>query len=103
MITNRRELIDYCLRALGSPVIEINVADVQVEDRIDDALDMYWQYHGDGSMSQYMSIQVDEDLLKNKFFDLPPGVMGVSGLFPVGNTLGLAYQFFFSIRICIYR
>ena len=95
MITNRRELIDYCLRALGSPVIEINVADVQVEDRIDDALDMYWQYHGDGQMAQYMSIQVDEDLLKNKFFDLPPGVMGVTGLFPVGNTfnkLSLSYQ-----------
>ena len=38
---SRDTLIDYCLRALGHPVIEINVDDDQVSDRVDEALQFY--------------------------------------------------------------
>ena len=52
-ITNRTDFKTYCLRRLGFPVIEINVDDDQVEDRIDDAL-QYWQdYHFDGLQKVY--------------------------------------------------
>jgi hypothetical protein len=52
-ITNRDDFKQYCLRRLGFPVIEINVDDDQVEDRIDDAL-QYWQdYHFDGLQKVY--------------------------------------------------
>tara|TARA_E500000178_G_scaffold346160_1_gene397339 strand:+ start:1394 stop:2200 length:807 start_codon:yes stop_codon:yes gene_type:complete len=44
---SRQSLIDYCLRALGDPVIEINVDEDQLEDRIDEALQFYQEYHGD--------------------------------------------------------
>lgn len=44
---SRSTLIDYCLRSLGSPVIEINVDDDQVGDRIDEALQLYQTYHAD--------------------------------------------------------
>ena len=40
---------DYCLRALGKPVVEINVDDDQVDDRIDEALEYWRDYHFDGS------------------------------------------------------
>ena len=43
----RQELIDYCLRSLGHPVIEINVDDDQLEDRVDEAIQYYQEYHGD--------------------------------------------------------
>ena len=46
-ISSRQGLIDYCLRRLGFPVIEINVDDDQVEDRIDDALQYFQEYHFD--------------------------------------------------------
>ena len=39
--TTRQGLIDYCLRALGAPVIEINIDDDQVEDRIDEAIAVF--------------------------------------------------------------
>ena len=39
---------EYCLRSLGKPVIEINVDPDQVEDRIDEALQYFSQYHYDG-------------------------------------------------------
>ena len=52
-ITNRQDFTDYCLRRLGFPVIQINVDDDQVQDRIDDAL-QYWQdYHYDGLQKVY--------------------------------------------------
>jgi len=55
MAVNSREgLKQYCLRALGSPVLEINVDDDQLEDRIDEALEYWRQYHSDGVEQIYM-------------------------------------------------
>lgn len=54
----RSEFKEYCLRRLGKPVIEINVDDDQVEDRIDEALRYYWDYHFDGSDKQYYKYQI---------------------------------------------
>jgi len=47
-VASRQELIDYCLRRLGFPVIEINVDEDQIEDRIDDALQYFQEFHFDG-------------------------------------------------------
>ena len=44
----REELKQYCLRKLGAPVIEINVDDSQLEDRIDEAISLFTEYHFDG-------------------------------------------------------
>ena len=60
-ITTRETLKQYCLRALGKPVIEINVEDDQVEDRIDEALQYFAQYHYDGTERMYLKYQVSED------------------------------------------
>ena len=51
--TTRSEFKEYCLRKLGKPVIEINVDDDQVDDRIDEALKYYYDYHFDGIEKQY--------------------------------------------------
>ncbi len=47
--TTRAQFKDYCLRRLGHPVIQINVDDDQIEDRIDDALSFWSDYHYDGT------------------------------------------------------
>jgi hypothetical protein len=49
----RPEFKEYCLRKLGKPVLEINVDDDQTEDRIDEALKYYYDYHFDGTEKQY--------------------------------------------------
>ena len=51
--TSRSDFKEYCLRKLGKPVIEINVDDDQVDDRIDEALKFYYDYHFDGVEKQY--------------------------------------------------
>jgi len=60
-LASRQELIDYCLRRLGFPVIEINVDEDQVSDRIDDALQFWYEYHFDGRQKTFISHQISGD------------------------------------------
>ena len=53
----RESLKQYALRALGKPVIEINVDDDQLEDRIDEAVQYFAQYHYDGVKRTYLKYQ----------------------------------------------
>lgn len=55
---SREDLKEYCLRDLGAPVLEINVDDDQLEDRIDQALDIFRLYHYDGIEKIYLKHQV---------------------------------------------
>lgn len=57
-VTSRETLKQYCLRALGAPVLEINVDDDQLEDRIDEALDYWNLYHYEGVEQIYMKHQI---------------------------------------------
>jgi len=57
-LSTRQELIDYCLRRLGFPVIEINVDEDQINDRIDDALQYWQEYHFDGTERTYVQHEI---------------------------------------------
>ena len=46
---SRQTFIDYCLRKLGDPVIEVNVDPDQIEDKVDDALQKYREFHSDAT------------------------------------------------------
>jgi len=56
----RTEFAEYCLRALGAPVLEINVSDEQIDDRIDFALKTWWDYHFDGTEKLYYKYILQE-------------------------------------------
>jgi hypothetical protein len=62
-LSTRQELIDYCLRRLGFPVIEINVDEDQISDRIDDALQYWYEYHFDGRQKIFIEHQITGDTL----------------------------------------
>jgi hypothetical protein len=68
--TNRQELIEYCLRRLGKPVVEINVDDDQLQDRADDAFQFFSEYHYDGIERVYLKHQITQDNIDNGFIDL---------------------------------
>lgn len=61
---SRQELIDYCLRNLGHPVLEINVDDDQIEDRIDEAFQFYREYHFDAVEKVYLSEKINASTLR---------------------------------------
>jgi hypothetical protein len=83
--TTRDQFKEYCLRRLGKPVIEINVDEDQVEDRIDDALRYYWDYHFDGTERQYYKHQVTADDVTNKYITLPDNIIGAVSVFSIGD------------------
>ena len=70
----REQLKQYALRTLGKPVIEINVDDDQAEDRLDEALQYFAQYHYDGVERTYLKYKVTqadvEKIAKEKMKDL---------------------------------
>ncbi len=64
---SRQELIDYCLRKLGAPVLEINVSDEQIDDLVDDALQLFNDRHFDGVERMYLKYKITEqDLNRGK-------------------------------------
>jgi len=90
----RQELIDYCLRSLGAPVLEINVDDEQLEDRVDEALQWFREHHPDGSRRHYLSFEMSEDIIEQGYFDLGDrSVSTVIRMFPI-NTVSQTTNFF---------
>ena len=85
--TSRTELKDYCLRRLGYPVVDINVDDEQVEDRIDDALKYYQDYHYDGTERIFLKHQVTADDIANEYITIPEAVIGVVRVFDIGDAI----------------
>ena len=59
--SSRTELADYCRRQLGAPVLEINVADEQVDDIIDDAVQYFQERHFDGVAQAYLKYKITQD------------------------------------------
>lgn len=62
--STRQQLIDHCLRELGHPVLEINVDDDQLEDRIDDAFQFYREFHFDAVEMVYLKQEVTPSVLQ---------------------------------------
>ena len=58
---SREELTNYCLRQLGEPVVEVNVADEQLEDLIDDGIQYFQERHFDGVERMYLKYKLTED------------------------------------------
>ena len=109
----RETLKQYALRSLGKPVIEINVDNDQLEDRLDEALQFYAQYHYDGIRRTYLKYQVtsqDKARLQaslgstetatknsvsstwyegNNFLVVPETVIGVTNIFPFSDKASM--------------
>jgi hypothetical protein len=96
--TTRTEFKDYCLRRLGFPVIQINVDDDQVEDRIDEALQFWSDYHYDGTEKMFMKHRITQQDIDRGWIYCPDAVIFVTGVFPFDdsnssiNMFDLRYQ-----------
>ena len=85
-IASRQNLTDYCLRSLGSPVLEINVDDDQVSDRIDDAIQFYQNFHSDSVIRQFYRYQVTQTDYDNQYITLPDELIYVLRVLPIGTS-----------------
>jgi hypothetical protein len=83
---SRDQMKDWCLRQLGFPVIEINVDDDQVEDRIDEAFSYFQQFHFDAGERWYLKHQITSTDIANEYIPIPDSIIGVNRIFPIGST-----------------
>ena len=106
--STKAEFKDYCLRQLGAPVLEINVDDDQIDDRIDDALQYFRERHYDGSERMYLKHQFTEDDVtrfqtqnevqsttapdaagwenRKNFLEIPEHVFGISKVYGISSS-----------------
>jgi hypothetical protein len=118
--STKQELIDYCKRQLGAPVLQINIDSAQEDDIIDQAIQYYHEYHFDGIERMYLKHQFtaddvtrfttsDEDTTapnadawenRNNYIECPDSVIGISKVFGVSsnflrnNLFGLSNQYY---------
>jgi hypothetical protein len=88
-VANREQLKDYCLRALGAPLIEIDIDENALQDRIDEALDFFREYYFDGADHCYYKHEVTQADITNKYITVPDYIWGVTSIFPVSNSSGI--------------
>jgi hypothetical protein len=90
----RQQLIDYSLRRLGEPVIEINVDEDQLQDKVDDALIYYRDYHSDATKKIYLKHLITAADVANEYITLSSEIIFVSKLFPISSTFNTSFNFF---------
>ena len=91
--STRQGLIDYCLRKLGHPVVEINVDDDQVEDRVDEAFQYYRDFHYDATQKVYSSMQLTSNVIAQQYITLPQEMIGVERILQISNRSNGASMF----------
>lgn len=90
--STRQELIDYCLRKLGAPVLEINVAQEQIEDLVDDAIQLFNERHFDGVYQTYLKYEITQQDIDRGRAKGISGV-GVASTSVTTNIVGTATTF----------
>ena len=85
--TTREDFKEWCLRKLGKPVIEINVDQDQVDDRVDEAIAYWNDYHFDGVEKTYLKHQITQTDIDNEYITIPEEIIGVVNIFPLSTSL----------------
>lgn len=83
--TDRNSLVKFCLQELGAPVIEINIDEEQIENQVDKALELFKEYHMDGTAIYYKAFKVTGSTLK---LDGPPSIPFQYREYVTGQTSG---------------
>lgn len=81
----REDLKNYALRSLGSPVMQINVAPEQIEDRIDEALKRFWEFHHEASYVDFVARQLTQQEIDSKQIVLDDWIYQVKGMVMLAN------------------
>jgi len=94
--SSRSELINYCKRQLGAPVLEINVADEQIDDLVDDALQFFHERHFDGVTQTYLKYKITQDDIdrgRGRGGNNPIGIVTTTGTSTIdGSSVIFSYE-----------
>jgi len=83
---SKNTLKEYCLRRLGKPVIEINIDEDQMDDRIDEALMFYQDYHFDGVQDMFLKHEITDTDISNEYITIANDFIGIVDIFDIGDS-----------------
>jgi hypothetical protein len=86
--TTRATLQDYCLRNLGAPVIEINVDEDQIEDRTDEAIQFYQEFHSDAVIREYLKHELTATDITNSYITVADSVTSIVRMLKINASSG---------------
>ena len=84
--SSKANLIDFCKRKLGHPVIELNLDTDQIDDRIDDAIQYWRDYHNDATQHLYLKHQITSTDITNQYISVSDSILGIVNVFPVTDS-----------------
>lgn len=93
-VNSRQTLIDYCLRRLGQPVVEINIDEDQLEERVDDALEYFQEYHFDGVEKVFTKHIITQGNIDNEYVNTDNSVISVVRVLPIPSFDSFSGGFF---------
>lgn len=93
-VTSRQGLIDYCLRRLGQPVVEINIDEDQLDERVDDALEFFQEYHFDGVEKVFTKHTITAGNISNEYINTDNSVISVVRVLPIPSFDSFSGGFF---------
>lgn len=93
-VASREDLKQYALRALGAPLVDIDITDEQMDDRIDEALDFFREYYFDGIEKMLLKYQLTQTDIDNQYITIPDHVWGITRIFPLANTAAVEPNIF---------
>jgi hypothetical protein len=99
--TSRETFKQYCLRRLGAPVVEVNLADEQIDDCIDTAIRFWHDYHWDGTEKTYFKYKVTDQDRRNRYLQMPENIIGAIEVFPPGEALSTNNMFNIRYQIAL--
>ena len=91
--STRQELIDYCKRKLGAPVLEINVADEQIDDLVDDAIQFFQERHFDGVYPTFYKYRITQEDIDRGRSRGGSSVVGIATTTTTTSIVGTATTF----------
>ncbi len=96
--SNRNEFKDYCLRRLGAPVISLAIDDLQIDDRVDDAIKYFWDHHYNGSERLLVPHLLTEEEIRTKVINVDQKISGISHVFNLNSSYGTTNSGVFGLQ-----
>jgi len=85
-VTNETEFKEYVLRALGAPLLTVNVSGEQLDDRISEAISFFKDYYWDGLEREYLKHKVTQEDIDNRYITIPDHIWSINHVFTPSNS-----------------
>ena len=99
--SSRADMIAWAKRKLGYPVINIEVSDDQCDDRVDEALQKFYDFHYEGTEKLYFKVLITDEIIANQYITMPDWIIGVIGIFPINTIMTMNNMFSFRYQIAL--